>query len=530
MKILVAEPLAPAGVELLRSQPGWEVIVSSPAEYAQHLASADALVAGGVIPITRQVLASAPKLRVIGRAGAGLENIDVEAATTAGVLVMSTPGGSAVAVAEHTLGLMLAIARSIPQASDSTKSGKWEEKKFLGHELRGKTLGIVGLGSIGREVVRRARAFEMRILAGDPYVNSHTASDLGVELVDLATLYAASDFITLHVALTSETLQMLNAEAFASMKTGVRIVNCARGELIDADALKDALLSGQVAGAALDVFQTEPPAAGEPLLAMENVIATPHIGGLTEEAQEMVGVRIAEQLVEYLRGGAAINAANMPAITAEQYRALEPYVALAERLGTFAAYLANANPHMVRMVYLGKIAETSTHLIRNAGLAGVLSRSLARKANVVNAVQIAADRGLDIAERREKRAGHVDAVRLELETDAGLTTVEGSVVLGRPRLIQVDGIYCEAPLTGHLTFLRNEDVPGVIGFVGTVLGQSSINIANFSVGRQDSPATPGAALEAIEVMETDQPVPGSVAKRLLEHPAIKLVRSVAFHD
>src|SRR5579872_2117884 len=452
MKILVAEPLAPAGIELLRSQPDWEVLISNPLEYTQHLAGADALVVRSAVAVTREVLEHAPKLRVIGRAGAGVENIDVDAATAAGVLVMSTPGGNAVAVAEHTLGLMLALARSIPQASQSTKSGKWEEKKFVGNELRGKTLGVVGLGSIGREVVRRARAFEMRIVASDPYVNSQTAADLGLNLVGLAALYAESDFITLHVALTAETLQMLNAEAFARMKTGVRVVNCARGELIDAEALREALASGKVAGAALDVFQTEPPAASEPLLAMENVIATPHIGGMTEEAQETVGVRIAEQLVEYLHGGAAINAANMPAVTAEQYRMLGPYVALAERLGTFAAYLAAGNPKVVRVVYLGKIAEHNTHLVRNAGLAGVLSRSLARKANVVNAVQIAADRGLAFAERHEKtsRPGQADSVRLELETDSGTTIVEGSLVLDRPRLLRVDGISCEAPLSGHL--------------------------------------------------------------------------------
>ncbi len=368
----------------------------------------------------------------------------------------------------------------------------------------------------------------MRILASDPFVNSQTAADLDAELVDLDTLYAKSDFLTLHVALTSDTLQMLNAEVFARMKPGIRIVNCARGELIDAEALRNALVSGQASGAALDVFQTEPPAAGEPLLAMDNVIATPHIGGLTEEAQETVGLRIAEQLVEYLRGGAAVNAANMPPMTAEQYRTVGPYVTLAERLGTFAAYLSAGNPKLVRLVYLGSIGESSTHLIRNAGLAGVLSRSLARRANVVNAVQIAADRGLDIAERREKRTRHVDAIRVELETDSGVIAAEGAVVMNKPRLTGVNGIYCEAPLAGHLTFLRNDDVPGVLGFIGTVMGSSGINIASLSLGRQEAPAKPGATLEAIAVVATDQPVPEAVLKRLLENPAIQFARSVEF--
>lgn len=530
MKILLAEPLPAAALELLRSQPGWEIVVSTPDGYTQHLAAADALVVRRAVAVTRETLDSAPRLRVVGRAGAGLENIDVDAATAAGVLVMTTPGGSAVAVAEHTLGLMLALARSIPQASQSTRSGKWEEKKFVGHELRGKTLGVVGLGSIGREVVRRARAFEMHIIASDPYVSTQAAADLGVALVALPALYAASDFITLHVAMTPETLQMLNGDAFAQMKRGVRIVNCARGELIDAEALQAALASGKVTGAALDVLQTEPPAAGEPLLAMENVIATPHIGGMTEEAHEIVGMRIAEQLVEYLNGGAAIHAANMPAATAEQYRTLGPYVALAERLGTFAAYLAEGNPNVVRLVYLGDIAGSNTRLLRNAGVAGVLSRSLAARTNVVNAMQIAADRGLNIAERSEKRTRHIDAVRLELETDAGVTAVEGAVMLGKPRLIQVDGIYCEAPLAGHLTFLKNEDVPGVIGFVGTVLGKNNINIANFSLGRREVALQPQGPLEAVGVVETDQPVPDAVLRQLLENRAIRMARSIAFQE
>src|SRR5579864_5846322 len=341
MQILIAESLAPGAVKLLQQQPGWDVIVSNPKEYAQHLSKADALIVRSAVTVNGGVLSSAPKLRVIGRAGVGVDNVDLPAATSAGVLVMNTPGGNAVSVAEHTLGLMLAMARSIPQASASTKGGKWEKKKFLGTELRGKTLGVMGLGSIGREVVRRARGFEMNILATDPYVNSVTAAELGVTLMSREELYAQSDYITLHVALTTETQGMLNDAAFARMKKGVRIVNCARGELVDPAALTRAMESGQVGGAALDVFQTEPPAAGEPLLKFDSVIATPHIGGSTEEAQEIVGVRIVEQLVEYLQHGLALNAVNVPAMTAEQYRAVGPYMELAERLGTFAAHVAS---------------------------------------------------------------------------------------------------------------------------------------------------------------------------------------------
>src|SRR5437868_1966464 len=276
MNILIAEPLAAAGIEHFKAQDGWNVIVSNPKEYAQHLATADALLVRSAVQVTKAVLESAPKLRVIGRAGVGVDNVDLDSATEAGVLVMNTPGGNAVSVAEHTLALMLAMARHIPQANASTRAGKWEKKKFMGNELRGKTLGIVGLGSIGREVVKRARAFEMRMVAHDPYITPKIAQDLGVELLDLQSLYAASDYITLHVAATPETQGMLSCAAFAQMKTGVRIVNCARGELVDEAALREAVESGRVAGAALDVFPVEPPPAGSPLFGLENIFFTPH--------------------------------------------------------------------------------------------------------------------------------------------------------------------------------------------------------------------------------------------------------------
>ncbi len=528
MKILVAEPLAEAALALLRDQPGWEVIVSNPREYLDHLPEADALVVRSAVRVTAEVLARAPKLRVIGRAGVGVDNVDQEAATAAGIPVMNTPGGNSISVAEHTLALMLSLARAVPQASASTRGGKWEKQKFLGSELGGKTLGVLGLGSVGREVVLRARAFEMRILACDPYVSSQRASDLDVELADLARLLAESDYITLHLALTPETRKVLSREAFAAMKHGVRIVNCARGELVDSDALLEAMRSGKVAGAALDVFDPEPPGAGNPLLAEENLVATPHIGGATEEAQEKVGVRIAEQLVQYLRDGVAVNAVNLPALSPEQYRILGPYIALAERLGTFAAHLAAGQPRAVRLTYLGKIGEGNTHLIRNAGLAGVLSRSLAQKANLVNAMPIAAQRGLDVAEAHLARGGHTDSIRLELVTDAGTTSVEGALVLDKPRLLQVDGIYCEATLAGHLTFMKNKDVPGVIGHVGSVFGRNHVNIANFSLGRREGPAVAGEPLDAVAVVETDDPAPASVLAELRRHPAVMLARSVEF--
>jgi D-3-phosphoglycerate dehydrogenase len=375
-------------------------------------------------------------------------------------------------------------------------------------------------------VVKRARAFEMRVVAHDPYVTAKIAHDLGVEMLDLAALYAGSDYITLHVAATPETQGMLSHAAFAAMKPGVRIVNCARGELVDEAALLAAVQSGKVAGAALDVFNVEPPPAGFPLFSTEAVLATPHIGGSTEEAQEIVGVRIAEQVVEYLQHGVAINAVNMPALSPEQYRALGPYVTLAERLGDFAARIALGNPHAVRLVYFGKIADADTYLLRNAGLAGVLTRSTSGKVNLVNAMQIAEHRGWHVAEGHERRSVHTDSIRIELETDRGVTTVEGAVFLEQPRLTQVNGIYCEVALGGFLVYMKNRDVPGVIGHVGTVLGKNRINIANFSLGRREGPVKAGEALEAVAVVSTDELVPESVLAELRENPAVEFARAV----
>lgn len=530
MKILVAEPLAPAAIELLSRHPGWEVVTAGPQTYEQHLSDCDALIVRSAVQVSREMLAKAPKLRIIGRAGVGVDNVDIAAATEAGVLVMNTPGGNAVSVAEHTLALMLSMARSVPQASASIKSGRWEKRKFLGNELRGKTLGVIGLGNIGREVVQRAKAFGMRILGHDPYISSQTARDLDVELVSLPELYARSDYITLHVALTPETDHMLDGEAFAHMKPGIRIVNCARGELIDAAALRSAIESGRVASVALDVFENEPPGP-DPLFALEPVIATPHIAGSTEEAQETVGVRIAEQLAAYLRDGVALNAVNMPALTAEQYRVLGPYIDLAERIGLFLSHIATGNAHTIRLFYFGRLADQNTQILRNAGIAGVLSRSLEHRANLVNAMQIASQRGFRVIEQRDPGRSHMDSIRMELESEIGSVSATGAVVLDRPRLLEVEGIACEATLAGNLLYSKNDDVPGVIGHIGSILGRNGINIANFALGRQDTADThhkPGEVLTAIAIIETDEPVTEPVIAQLFEHKAIKFVRRVSF--
>lgn len=525
MKILVAEPVALAALELLRAQSDWNIVVADPKSYAAHLADTDALLVRSAVKVTKEVLAAAPKLRVIGRAGVGVDNVDLPAATEAGVLVMNTPGGNAVSVAEHTLALMLSMARAVPQASASTKAGKWEKKKFLGNELRGKTLGIVGLGSIGREVVKRARPFEMRIIGHDPYISSQSARDLGIELVSLADLYRQSDYITLHVALTPETDRMLNAEAFSQMKAGVRVVNCARGELIDQMALQSAIVGGKVGGAALDVFETEPPGEN-PLFTLEPVVATPHIAGSTEEAQEIVGIRIVEQLIEYLKSGVALNAVNMPALTPEQYRTLGPYIDLAERMGLFLSHIAPGNAHTIRFSYYGRLAENNTQLLRNAGLAGVLSRSMEYRANLVNAMQIATQRGFRVVEQREPGEVHMDSIRMEIDSEAGTFSVVGAVVLDKPRLLQVEGISCEATLDGNLMYSKSEDVPGVIGYLGTVLGTNGVNIASFALGRQEGQQTTSQPLTAISIIETDEPVPDNLLSQLFENKAVKFIRRV----
>jgi len=527
MNILIAEPLSTAAAELLRAEPGWNVIESNKEDYRQHLATADALIVRSAVKVNRELLDQAPNLRVVGRAGVGVDNVDLGVATERGVLVMNTPGGNAVSVAEHTMALMLSMARSVPQASASTRAGRWEKGKFLGTELDDKVLGVVGLGNIGMEVVKRSRPFGMKILASDPFASPEIASAEGVELVALDELLRRSDYITLHASLTPQTQGMINREAFAAMKDGVRIVNCARGELIDAEALDEALASGRCAGAALDVFAPEPPPADYALFRRDNLVATPHIAASTEEAQEKIGLRIAEQIREYLKHSVVINAVNMPAVSAEEFRQLKPYVQLAKRLGSFVAQVSAGNPRGLRLTYSGKLADSNTNLLRNAALAGVLNRFLSHHANLVNAAQIAQARGWRIDEVRGARLQYADSIALLLSTDRGQWSVEGTVLLDvSPRLLSVDGIYVEAPLQGHLVYMKNQDVPGVIGRVGTILGQNHINIANFSLGRRENHATPGEPAEAVAVVHIDEPAPEPVLEQLRRATGVKFACAV----
>ncbi|HEY4838235.1 MAG TPA: phosphoglycerate dehydrogenase, partial [Candidatus Acidoferrales bacterium] len=413
MNIVVADPISQRGLELLR-KPGWNVITPSREELIASLATADALIVRSATQVTAQILEAAPNLRVIGRAGVGVDNVDLDAATRRGVLVMNTPGGNAVSVAEHTLALLMSVARRIPQHSAAIHAGRWEKSGSQGVELRGKTLGLVGLGRVGNEVARRARAMEMLVLAYDPYVSESAARDAGVELSGLNELLERSDFVSLHAALSPATEKLINAEKLSHFKQGAVLVNAARGELVDETALADALRSGKLSGAGLDVFAVEPP-KDSPLIGLANAIFTPHIAGSTREAQEEVGTLIAQQVSDFLTDGALRNAVNLPALSGEQYRRVRPWIDLAERLGSFLAQIGGARFERVSIAFAGEPAALGASLLRNAVLAGLLNAVLDEKVNLVNAGQAAASRGLIIEEcTRKREQGYPDTIEVAI--------------------------------------------------------------------------------------------------------------------
>ncbi|HXZ81588.1 MAG TPA: phosphoglycerate dehydrogenase [Terriglobales bacterium] len=537
MKIVVAEKISPAAIDVLRQEPGWTIVTADQIPAGQlpsALADADALIVRSAVKVTADLLEHAPKLRVIGRAGIGVDNIELEAATRKGIAVMNTPGANAVAVAEHTLGLMLSLARHLCRASELTKSGKWEKKSLEGRELRGKTLGIIGLGRIGMEVARRARAFEMTAIAHDPYISPEIARENKVELKNLDEVFAQSDYLTLHMALTPQTAGFINATSIARMKKGVRIINCARGELVDEAALAEAIKSGHVAGAAIDVFLEEPP-KNTPLFPLENVVATPHIAGSTHEAQEAVGVQIAKQVREYLSRGVIQNAVNVPSVSYEEYVQMQPFITLGQRLGAFLAQATGEEGGVreIALRYTGRVANWQTQLLRNAVTMGVLNSMLAEEANLVNAEAIAGSRGVRVRESAKEKTtaggGAGDVIEVTLRTGVGQHTVAGTVLHGRsPRILSVDGLDIEAPLAHDLIFLRNRDVPGVIGRIGTILGEHQINIASFSLGRveEPGPSGPSGDVEAVSVIQVDTPAPEKVLAELRKIPAITKARAI----
>src|ERR1700686_4138548 len=530
MKIVIAEKISSSAVNLLR-EPDWKVITPDQlnGSLAKELEDADALLVRSAVQVDAALLSNATKLRVIGRAGVGVDNIELEPATRQGIAVMNTPGANAVAVAEITIGLMLSMARFITRANALTHSGKWEKKSLQGTELRGKTLGIVGLGKIGLEVAKRARAFGMEIMGHDPFVSPNIAKDNGIRLASIDELYGASDYLSLHVGLTPQTENMINAESLKKMKKGVRLINCARGELVEEAALVAALKEGLVSAAALDVFVHEP-LKDSPLQKMENVILTPHIAGSTNEAQEAVGQQIALQVKEYLKHGVIQNAVNVPSVSHDEYLELQPYVVLAERLGSFLAQVSEGTLEEISLRYTGHIAESKTDLIRNAAVKGILNEALEEKANLVNAEAIASSRGLRIHEARKPHSssgGSGSVLSVLLKTATGEHLVKGAVLhKDTPRLLHVDGIDVEAPLERDLIYMRNRDVPGVIGKVGTILGKHKINIANFSLGRRAGNTKPGVPRQAIAVVHVDGKVPPEVLAELRKVPAVEQAKAI----
>src|SRR5260221_7305644 len=522
MKVIVADKISDRGVQLLKEQPGWNVVLATKDNLNAEMADADALIVRSATKVTAELLELAPKLRAVGRAGVGVDNIDLEAATKRGVLVMSTPGGNAVSVAEHTFALLLALVRQLPKFDAGMREGRWE-KSSSGAEVRGKTLGLVGLGRIGSEVASRAEAFDMRVVAFDPFISEAAARELSVELVPLDQLLAECDFISLHTAVSPQTREMINAGSIAKMKKGVRIVNAARGELINEADLAAAIKSGHVAGAALDVFAENPP-KNSPLIGLPNVITTPHVAGSTAEAQEELGTQVVLQIRDYLVEGVIRNAVNLPALSPDQYRRVRPYLEPAERLRSPALPAAEARPARIRIRYAGEVAEVGTHLLRSAVLAGALNAVLDEKVNVVNAPQVAAARGLAVEEETRRREhGFPNTLEVAALPDKGASdpaaefTVEGTVLHdGSPRVLQINGIPVESQLEGTILYLRNRDEPGVIGHVGSTLGQLGVNIATFALGRRQ--AAVGA--EAVALVRLD----GIVSPSILE--PIKKVRAI----
>ena len=529
MKIVLAEKVSPATLALLAQEPGWNCVTADKiTDLKAELADADALIVRSAVQADAALIEAAPKLRIIGRAGVGVDNIDTAAATHAGIVVMNTPGANAIAVAELTLGLMIAMCRSIPLANETMHAGKWDKKSLQGLELRGKTLGIVGLGRIGLEVARRAAAFGMELLAYDPFISPMIARENGVTLTSLDDVFKSSDYLTLHVGLTAQTEGLINATSIAIMKPGVRIVNCARGELIVDAALAEGLKSGKVAGAALDVFHQEP-LKDSVYFGMPNVLLSPHIAGATDEAQEAIGVQLATQVRDYLKLGVVQNAVNLPSLSHEEYLEVAPYIEMASRLGQFLSHSTNGQLENIQITYTGRIAQGKTDLIRNAAIAGIFSDTEGENGvNRINAAAIAQERGIRLQEDKKEfvTGGSGSVLKLTLHSSAGDTSASATVLHGNsPRLLTYDGIDIEAPLNGTLVVIRNHDVPGVVGRIGTILGEHQINIANFALGRSTrSQKIPQG--QALAVVQIDVPSAQDAAPALAALKAVEAIASV----
>ena len=527
MKVLISDKLSPAAVQIFKDR-GIEVDFKpglAPADLRAIIGDYDGLAVRSATKVTRELMEAAPKLKVVGRAGIGVDNVDVTTATARGVVVMNTPFGNAITTAEHAIAMMFALARQLPDASASTKAGKWEKNRFMGVELFGKTLGLIGCGNIGSIVADRALGLKMKVIAFDPFLSEKRAVEIGVEKVELNDLIARADFITLHTPLTEQTRNVISRDAIARMKKGARLINCARGGLVDEAALYDALKSGHLAGAALDVFETEP-ATDSPLFGLDNVVCTPHLGAATAEAQENVALQVADQMADFLLTGAVSNAINMPSVTAEEAPRLKPYMELARLLGGMAGQLTVAQDgaiKAIRLEYEGAVAELNLKPLTAAALAGVLT-PLMGAVNMVNAPVLAKQRDIEVAETTVERSGEYQTlIRLTVVTDRFERSIVGTLLAeNKPRLVAIKGIAVEADFAPHMLYVTNKDKPGFIGRFGMALADAGVNIATFHLGR----SAPGG--DAICLVGLDGPMPDGVLAGVRELPLVVQATALAF--
>ena len=525
-RVLISDALSPAAVQIFKDR-GIEVdfqpaLGKDKEKLAEAIDAFDGLAIRSATKVTPKILEKAKNLKVIGRAGIGVDNVDIPAATAKGIIVMNTPFGNSITTAEHAISLMLALARQIPEADASTRAGKWEKNKFLGVEIFSKTLGVIGCGNIGSIVADRAIGLKMKVIAYDPFLSHERATDLGVEKVELDELFARADFISLHTPLTDKTRNIIDGAALAKMRKGVRIVNCARGGLIDEAAIAEALKSGQVAGAAFDVFAQEP-ATDNPLFKLPNVVCTPHLGASTSEAQENVALQVAEQMSEYLLRGAITNAINFPSISAEEAPRLKPFVALAEKLGSFAGQLTESPITELQIVYEGQVAQMNTRALTSAVLAGLL-RPMLGEVNVVSAPVIARERGMAVEEvTREAESDFESLITVTVTTERQKRFVSGTVFAdGRPRIVNIKGIRMDAEFAPSMIYITNLDKPGFIGKFSSTLGDAGINIATFHVGRE----APGG--NAVSLIEIDGELPEDVLAKVRALPQVQQAKPLHF--
>ncbi len=525
-KVLVSDKLSETAVQIFRDR-GIDVdfepdLGKNKVRLREAIGQYDGLAIRSATKVTPKVLEAAGRLKVIGRAGIGVDNIDISAASKKGVVVMNTPFGNSITTAEHAIALMMAVARQIPEANTSTHAGKWEKSRFMGVEVTAKTLGLIGCGNIGSIVADRALGLKMKVVAYDPFLSEERAARLGVTKVELDDLLARADFITLHVPLTDKTRGILSAKNIAKTKKGVRIINCARGGLVDEEALARALKAGHVAGAGFDVFEHEP-ATDSPLFGLENVVVTPHLGASTREAQENVAIQVAEQMSDYLLTGAVSNSLNMPAVTAEEATVMGPWVKLAEHLGAFVGQMTEEPIKAINILYDGAVAEMNLPALECATIAGIM-KATNPDVNMVSAPVIARERGIHVSQTTQEKSGVFDAyIKLTVVTDSRERTIAGTVFSdGKPRFIQIKGINIDAEIGQHMLYTTNKDVPGIIGTLGATLGAGGVNIANFTLGRKE------VGGDAIALLYVDAPVPEPVLRSLSKTGMFQSVKPLEF--